>query len=154
MKKFWIVFILVAVVIGGGFGLLWYSLSSLEKSVSIDGGVLVWEVKGNYAEERDDSFWGQVRGGGQMRSALVDEAIVPAVRIVDPLELARGKAVLPGRNHRILPGSRRRLPVRMLAGTADAMIRPTFGARDAGPLDAARHPVGRPAHPADPPAAG
>ena len=66
MKKFWIVFILVAIVFGGGFGLLWYSMSSLEKSVSIDGGVLVWEVGGDYPEERDDSFWGQVRRGGQM----------------------------------------------------------------------------------------
>ena len=66
MKKFWIVFILVAVLIGGGFGLLWYTVSNLEKGVSIDGGVLVWEVGGDYPEERDDSFWGQARGGGQM----------------------------------------------------------------------------------------
>jgi len=66
MKKFWIVFILVAVVIGGGFGLLWFTMSNLEQSVSIDGGVLVWEVGGDYPEERDDSFWGQVRRGGGM----------------------------------------------------------------------------------------
>ena len=65
MKKFWIVFILVALVIGGGFGLLWFTVSNLEQSVSIDGGVLVWEVGGDYPEERDDSFWGQAfRGGG------------------------------------------------------------------------------------------
>lgn len=66
MKKFWIVFILVAVVIGGGFGLLWFTMSNLEQSVSIDGGVLVWEVGGDYPEERDESFWGQVRRGGGM----------------------------------------------------------------------------------------
>ncbi len=66
MKKFWIVFILVSLVIGGGFGLLWYSLSSLDDSVSIDGGVLVWELGGKYPEERDDSFWGQVRSSGEM----------------------------------------------------------------------------------------
>ena len=66
MKKFWIVFILVALFIGGGFGLLWFSLSNLDDSVSIDGGVLVWEMGGNYPEERDDSFWGQVRSGGEM----------------------------------------------------------------------------------------
>jgi protease-4 len=66
MKKFWIVFILVAVLFGGGFGMLWYTMSNLEQSVTIDGGVLVWEVGGNYPEERDDSFWGQVRGGGEM----------------------------------------------------------------------------------------
>ena len=66
MKKFWIVFILVAVLIGGGFGLLWFTMSNLEQSVSIDGGVLVWRVGGDYPEERDDSFWGQVRRGGEM----------------------------------------------------------------------------------------
>lgn len=63
MKKFWIVFILVAIVIGGGFGLMWYSLSNLEQAVSIDGGVLVWKAGGDYPEERDDSFWGRVRRG-------------------------------------------------------------------------------------------
>jgi protease-4 len=66
MKKFWIVFILVAVLIGGGFGMLWFMMSNLEQSVSIDGGVLVWEVGGDLNEERDDSFWGQVRRGGAM----------------------------------------------------------------------------------------
>jgi len=72
MKKFWIVFILVAVVIGGGFGLLWFTVSNLEQSVSIDGGVLVWEVGGDYPEERDDTFWGQAfRGGGMTLSEVL-----------------------------------------------------------------------------------
>ena len=66
MKKFWIVFILIALFIGGGVGLLWFSLSNLDDSVSIDGGVLVWEMGGKYPEERDNSFWGQVRSGGEM----------------------------------------------------------------------------------------
>jgi protease-4 len=66
MKKFWIVFVLVAVLIGGGFGMLWFMMSNLEQSVSVDGGVLVWEVGGDFNEERDDSFWGQVRRGGAM----------------------------------------------------------------------------------------
>lgn len=66
MKKFWIVFILVAVLLGGGFGLLWFTMSNLEQSVSIDGGVLVWKVGGDYPEEMDDSFWGRVRHGGEM----------------------------------------------------------------------------------------
>ncbi|MEN8008251.1 MAG: signal peptide peptidase SppA [Candidatus Krumholzibacteriota bacterium] len=66
MKKFWIVFIIVAIFIGGGFGLLWFSLSNLEEAVSIDGGVLVWEMGGKYPEERDDSFWGQVRSAGEL----------------------------------------------------------------------------------------
>lgn len=66
MKKFWIVFTIIAVVIGGGFGLLWYTVSNLEETVSVDGGVLVWKVGGSYAEERDDSFWGQVRSRGEL----------------------------------------------------------------------------------------
>ncbi len=66
MKKFWIVFAIVAVFIGGGFGMMWYTFSNLEPSVSVDGGVLVWQVGGQYAEERDDSFWGQVQGHGAM----------------------------------------------------------------------------------------
>ena len=66
MKKFWIVFIALAIVVGGGMGFLWYSVSSLEKAVSVDGGLLVWQVGGAYPEERDDSFWGQVRAGGEL----------------------------------------------------------------------------------------
>ncbi len=66
MKKFWIVFAIVTVVVGGGFGMIWYTLSNLEQAVSVDGGVLVWQVGGQYAEERDSSFWGQIMGGGEM----------------------------------------------------------------------------------------
>ncbi len=69
MKKFWIVFAIVAVFIGGGFGMMWYTFSNLEQTVSVDGGVLVWEVAGNYAEERDSSFWGQVQGGGSLTTS-------------------------------------------------------------------------------------
>ncbi len=69
MKKFWIVFAIVAVFIGGGFGMMWYTFSNLEQSVSVDGGVLIWEVAGSYAEERDTSFWGQVQGGGSMTTS-------------------------------------------------------------------------------------
>lgn len=66
MKKFWIVFAIVAVFIGGGFGMMWYTFSNLEQAVSVDGGVLVWQVAGEYSEERDNSFWGQALGGGSM----------------------------------------------------------------------------------------
>jgi len=66
MKKFWIVFALVAVIIGGGFGLFWYAVSQLEETVTVDGGVLVWEVGGGFPEERDDSFIGQMRGAGEL----------------------------------------------------------------------------------------
>jgi len=34
--------------------------------VEIDGGVLVWDVAGDYAEERDESFMGQMLHGGSM----------------------------------------------------------------------------------------
>ena len=64
MRKFWIAFILVAVLIGGGMGLLWYGMSRLDADIEIDGGVLVWEVGGAFAEERDESFWSQVQGSG------------------------------------------------------------------------------------------
>ncbi len=72
MKKFFIVFIIIALVIGGGFGLLWRAVSQLEDSVQIDGGVLVWEVGGSYPEELDTSFVGQIRssGGTTMLSLL------------------------------------------------------------------------------------
>jgi protease-4 len=66
MKKFWIGFVVLAVIVGGGLGMLWYSFSNLEDSIAIDGGVLVWEVGGSLPEERDDSFWGQMRNGGQL----------------------------------------------------------------------------------------
>ena len=65
MKKFWIVFIILAMVVGGGFGFMWYVLRGLEEHTSVSGGVLVWKVEGGLPEERDDSFWGQVRGGGE-----------------------------------------------------------------------------------------
>jgi protease-4 len=66
MKKFWIAFVILVLVVGGIFGFFWYSFSTLEESISVDGGVLVWNVGGSYPEERDDSFWGQVRAGGQL----------------------------------------------------------------------------------------
>ncbi len=66
MKKFWIVFLVVAVVVGGGFGLMWYSLSQLNDVVAIDGGVLIWRVSGSFPEERDDSFVGQLRGAEEL----------------------------------------------------------------------------------------
>ena len=66
MKKFWIVFLVVAVLIGGGFGLLWMSLSRLDQAVAIDGGALIWHVGGSFPEERDDSFMGQLQGGDEL----------------------------------------------------------------------------------------
>ncbi len=65
MKKFWIVLFVLALVVGGGFGFTWYMVRSLEGGTSPDvkGGVLVWKVEGGLPEERDRSFWGQLRSG-------------------------------------------------------------------------------------------
>jgi protease IV len=66
MKKFWIVFTIVAVIMIGGIGLMWRTISSFEESVSIDGGALIWEVAGGYPEELDTSFLGQLQGAGEL----------------------------------------------------------------------------------------
>jgi protease-4 len=66
MKKFWIVLFVLALVVGGGFGFMWYVVRGLEGDASapaVKGGVLVWKVDGGLPEERDRSFWGQVRSG-------------------------------------------------------------------------------------------
>lgn len=80
MKKFWIVLAVLAVFVGGGFGLLWYAARGLEEHVAIKGGVLVWRVEGDLPEERDDSFWGQVRGG---ESATFSETLFGLVRAAE-----------------------------------------------------------------------
>jgi protease-4 len=65
MKRFWIVMAVLLVMIGGGFGFCWHAVTSYEDHVAVEGGVLVWQVAGEYAEERDDSFRGQLMGGGE-----------------------------------------------------------------------------------------
>jgi len=72
MKRFWIIFIVLVVVIGAGFGALWRFTRGLEQGLEVKGGLLVWNVAGDYPEERDQSFWGQVRSrGGMTLSELV-----------------------------------------------------------------------------------
>ena len=66
MRKFWIVFVIIAVLIIGGMGLMWRVVSTFEESVSIAGGVLVWEVAGGYPEELDTSFLGQLQNPGEL----------------------------------------------------------------------------------------
>jgi len=58
MKKFWIVFIIIAVLIGGSLGILWRLMRSLDTGPEIDGGVLVWQIAQPYEEERDESLVG------------------------------------------------------------------------------------------------
>ncbi|PID80740.1 signal peptide peptidase SppA [bacterium DOLJORAL78_65_58] len=88
MKKFWIVFLVIAVLVGGGFGLLWMSLSQMGQTVAIDGGALIWHVGGAFPEETDDSFVGQLQGGAEttlgetviaLRRAAKDERITGLV---------------------------------------------------------------------------
>lgn len=80
MKKFWIVFAVVAVLVGGGLGAVWLLVHSLEESVSVDGGVLVWDLGGGFPEERDDSFWGRMQGGGDLTLAETVLALERAAR--------------------------------------------------------------------------
>lgn len=80
MKKFWIVIVVLAVLIGGGLGSVWLLVRSLERSVSVDGGVLVWDVGGAFPEERDDSFWGQLQDGGELTLAETVLALDRAAR--------------------------------------------------------------------------
>lgn len=66
MKKFWIAFLVVVLLVGGFYGLMMRSLSRLNQPVAIDGGTLVWRVAGSFPEERDSSFLGQLRNGEQL----------------------------------------------------------------------------------------
>ncbi|PIV81962.1 signal peptide peptidase SppA [bacterium CG17_big_fil_post_rev_8_21_14_2_50_64_8] len=66
MKKFWIIFSVLVLVIAGGMFAVWKTVSGLEGAAShVDGGVLVWQAGGAVVEERDDSFIGRIRGGDE-----------------------------------------------------------------------------------------
>ena len=64
MKKFWIAFVIVAVVVGGGLGLLWKAATSLDNEVAMDGGILHWSTNGGYPEAAPDGFVEQLQYGG------------------------------------------------------------------------------------------
>lgn len=66
MRKFWIVFVLVAVVIGGGLGLLWKAATSLNGPTVTGGGLLHWQAGGSFPEVTDDSVMGQLRHGDDL----------------------------------------------------------------------------------------
>lgn len=80
MKKLLIVLLVLAIFVGGGIGLLWMTMRGLEEHVTVAGGVLVWRVEGGLPEERDDSFWGQVRGGD---NASFSETLFALLRAAD-----------------------------------------------------------------------
>jgi protease-4 len=60
MKKFWIVFLVIAVIVGGSLGLLWRIMRSFDTGPELEGGLLVWQVAASYEEERDDSVLGNL----------------------------------------------------------------------------------------------
>lgn len=64
MRKFWIVFLIIAVILVGGLGLLWKAATSLsQQDGGGKGGVLHWRLAGPLPEAIDDSFLGQLQGG-------------------------------------------------------------------------------------------
>jgi len=63
VRKFWIVFLIVAVLVGGGMTLLWKAATSLDEPVAASGGILHWRVGGSFPELLDDSFVGQYQQG-------------------------------------------------------------------------------------------
>jgi protease-4 len=63
MKKFWIVFIIIAVLISAGLGTMWRLVNRMDAGGPRGGGILHWRVDRDYAEERDDSMLGQILAG-------------------------------------------------------------------------------------------
>ncbi|MFO7653842.1 MAG: signal peptide peptidase SppA [Candidatus Krumholzibacteriia bacterium] len=63
MKRFWIVFLVLVVVVVGGFALVWRTVDRFASERSVDGGVLVWRVEGGYPDTRDDSIMALLRRG-------------------------------------------------------------------------------------------
>ncbi len=80
MKKFWIVFCLVAVIIGGTLLFLWHLVNRLERGPEVLGGVLVWCVDQPYEEERDDSLVAQLLRG---RAPVVRELVFSLTRAAE-----------------------------------------------------------------------
>lgn len=56
MKKFWIAFAVIIVVLGGGVVGLYWLTGSLGERATAAGGVLHWRIDGGYPEERDTSL--------------------------------------------------------------------------------------------------
>jgi protease IV len=71
MRKFWIVFVAVVVVIGIGIGFLQGALESLTEGKDVAGGVLVWKAEGALPETTDTSFLGRLRQGDQPTMAAI-----------------------------------------------------------------------------------
>ncbi len=63
MRKFWIVFVVIAVLLIGGLGLLWKAVSSFEETGPVKGSVLHWQAAGAYPEHPPDGFLEQLTAG-------------------------------------------------------------------------------------------
>lgn len=67
MKKFWIVFLVLALIVTGTLLVFWRLMRSLEaRGPEVEGGVLVWKVAGAYGEDRDDSLVSHLLRGQPM----------------------------------------------------------------------------------------
>ncbi|HOX26214.1 MAG TPA: signal peptide peptidase SppA [Candidatus Krumholzibacteria bacterium] len=64
MRKFWIVFIVIAVLFVGGLGLLWKAATSFEEPVA-EGSVLRWTAIGPFGESAPDGFLEQLQAGDE-----------------------------------------------------------------------------------------
>jgi len=83
VKKFWIVFVVLVLLVGGGLGFLWWTVASLQgEAAHVPGGVLVWRAQGSLPEETDTSFVGQLRTG--LRPTLTDVVLGLRRAAVDP----------------------------------------------------------------------
>ena len=64
MRKFWIVFAVIAVLVGGGLGLLWLAISSLEApAAGAEGRVLHWRASGGYPEVAPQTLMERLQAG-------------------------------------------------------------------------------------------
>lgn len=63
MRRFWIVFSIIAVLLIGSLGLLWKAMTSLDDAGPIRGNVLHWRAAGAYPEQAPDSFLDHLQAG-------------------------------------------------------------------------------------------
>jgi len=63
VRKFWIVFVIIVLLIGGGLGLLWKAITSLEVPVAAEGSILHWHAAGGYPETPPDDLLQHLEAG-------------------------------------------------------------------------------------------
>jgi protease-4 len=81
VRKFWIVFVIIAALLGGGLGLLWLAVSSLEAPVpSAEGRVLQWQAGGSYPEVAPENLLERLRFGDRPTFSQLSLALRRAAR--------------------------------------------------------------------------